>query len=510
MQHSEHNTDQGTRSRLVETARTLVLRGDGKFSISHLCREAGVDRDAFRNHFAGKAALMAVVMQSQSAAAAPQISEVSAAREMLEAPDAPEPVSEPTPKAEQTVEPSVSTPDAWLERRLRVFERALNALEAKAEASAREQARVIAQLEERLNGVPAQVPGLELVPAVMALPMPVPQKPKTEAAPQPAPNAAKVHRVEMVKLDEVPPADEMHKKAGPGWEELPPAPVAVTSKEEMAGMLQSVREKVRAAAVEPPPPLPSNGARTRWIAIGALSLVALFLFIGFSLGKNALGGSASAGENIKQSDGVSYRHVASGMLATTTALADAGNTRAQARLALAYLRGQGSAGDANAALLWSLSAARSGNAVAQYILGALYEQGDHVKADPALAFAWFSRAAQKGNLKAMHNLAIAYAQGLGSATDEAKAAAWFTRAAERGYVDSAFDLAVLYERGTGVTQDLKQALKWYDIAAQAGDAPSKARAIFLRGQMKAADIKLAENAAMAFSPLPALGEANSL
>jgi localization factor PodJL len=274
-------------------------------------------------------------------------------------------------------------------------------------------------------------------------------------------------------------------------------------------MLQSAREKARAAAEIQPPP-PSNNMRMRWLAIGALSLVALFVFIGFSLGKNAFGGSANAQEKIAKSDGVSYRHVAGNMLAKTTALADAGDTRAQARLALAYLRGQGSAGDANAALLWSLSAARAGNPVAQYLLGALYQQGDHVKADPAAAFAWFSRAAEKGNLKAMHNLAIAYAQGLGTTKDEAKASLWFTRAAERGYVDSAFDLAVLYERGTGVAQDMKQALKWYGIAALAGDVPSKARADFLRGQMKAADIKLADNAAMAFAPLPALTEANSL
>ena len=511
MGHSEHNRDEDTRSRLVETARTLVLRGDGKFSISTLCREAGVDRDDFRNHFAGKAALMAAVMQSQSAA--PQSSEMPAMREMAEAaPPAAQPVSEPTPKAEQNFEPSVSTPDAWLERRLRVFERALNALEAKAEASAREQARVIAQLEERLNGVPAQGP--ELVPAPMAMAATVPQQPKIEAAPQPAPNTARpqVHRVELagVKQEQVPPADEMHKTALPGLAGLAPAPALVTSKEEMADMLQSVREKVRAVAAEPPAPPPRSGVRARWLAIGALSLVALFLFIGLSLGKNMLGGSASAQENFRRSDGVSYRHVASGTLARTTALADAGNTRAQARLALAYLRGQGSAEDANAALLWSLSAARSGNAVAQYILGALYQQGDHVKADPAVAFTWFSRAAEKGNLKAMHNLAIAYAQGLGTRADEARAAQWFTRAAERGYVDSAFDLAVLYERGNGVTQDLKQALKWYGIAAQAGDSPSRTRAAFLRGQMQAGDIKLAENAARDFSPLPALGEANSL
>jgi len=61
-----------------------------------------------------------------------------------------------------------------------------------------------------------------------------------------------------------------------------------------------------------------------------------------------------------------------------------------------------------------------------------------------------------------------------------------------------------------MTQELKQAMKWYGIAAMAGDAPAKERVDFLRGQMNAADIKLADNAAMAFAPLPALNEANSL
>jgi TPR repeat protein len=275
------------------------------------------------------------------------------------------------------------------------------------------------------------------------------------------------------------------------------------NREEMAGMLQSVREKTR-AAVEPETAPTGNSTRTRWLAIGAASLVVLLLCVGISLGKSAL--NARAG----QSDGVTHRQVASTRLAQTTALADAGDARAQARLALAYLRGQGAAGDANAALLWTRSAAVAGNPVAQYLMGALYQQGDHVAADPVLAFGWFSRAAEKGNLKAMHNLAIAYAQGRGTAKDEAKAVEWFTRAAERGYVDSAFDLAVLYERGTGVTQDLKQALKWYGVAAMAGDAPAKERADFLHGQMKPADIKLANAAAMAFAPLPALDEANSL
>jgi localization factor PodJL len=248
------------------------------------------------------------------------------------------------------------------------------------------------------------------------------------------------------------------------------------------------------------------GTHVRMMAIAATLLVGTFISVGFLLGRNVLDANAQE----RAPDGVAHRQAAQTVLHKTMALADAGDPRAQARLALAYLRGQGSAADANAALLWCVSAARSGNPVAEYLLGVLYQQGDHVAADPAQAAAWFSRAAEKGNLKAMHNLAIAYAQGLGAPKDETKAAEWFNRAAERGYVDSAFDLAVLYERGEGVPQDLKQALKWYGIAAFAGDQPSKERVEFLRSQMKAADIKLATNAAMAFAPLPAVQEANSL
>jgi AcrR family transcriptional regulator len=496
MGQSETYFDNDSRSRLLETAKAMVLRGDDAFSVASVCTEAGVELTAFRTHFSGKTALMAALMQAPAT------------------PETQTPVAVPEPVSKVALESAISTPDAWLERRLRVFERALNALETKAESVAREQARAIAQLEERLkagstpNSAAAPVPEPTLValkPAPVALKevvrrqdaAPAPQ-PVSAALPPPQelPQEPEVHCVTPVA--EAPPAEEM--ETAPWVVSTPPAIAA--SKEEMAGVLQSAREKVR-IVVEPPPP-PPNSARMRWLTIGGLGLVALLLCIGLWLGKNMADASA------QQSDGVTHRRAASGKLAQTIALADAGNTRAQARLALAYLRGQGAAGDANVALLWTRSAARAGNPVAQYLMGVMYQQGDHVMTDPVAAFGWFSRAAEKGNLKAMHNLAIAYAQGLGPAKDEAKAAEWFTRAAERGYVDSAFDLAVLYERGAGVAQDLKQALKWYGVAAMAGDAPAKERVGFLRGQMKAADIKLADNAAMAFTPLPPLDEANSL
>jgi TPR repeat protein len=305
------------------------------------------------------------------------------------------------------------------------------------------------------------------------------------------------------------PALEAEKKPAPELLALAPLPAVGVSREEMAEVLQSARDKARAAAAaaaEPETPPRNKNVRARWLAIGALSLVALFLCIGLSLGKGALGGTAAA----QESDGVAHRHLAGGGIAHTIALADAGDSRAQARLAVAYLRGEGVASDPVTALRWSAVAARSGQPVAQYLLGALYQQGGPVKADPARAFDWFAAAAARGNLKAMHNLGIAYAQGLGTMKDDARAVEWFTRAAERGYVDSAFDLAVLYERGEGVPQDLRQALKWYGIAGLAGDAPSKARADFLRGQLSPDEAKLAANAALAFEPLPALVEANNL
>ncbi len=69
---------------------------------------------------------------------------------------------------------------------------------------------------------------------------------------------------------------------------------------------------------------------------------------------------------------------------------------------------------------------------------------------------------------------------------------------------------LMYERGEGVKQDLAQALKWYGIAAREGDAPSRARVEFLRGQLKATDVQMAVNATQAFAPLAAPASANVL
>jgi len=64
MEYCQTQGDEEARARLLAAAKALVLKGDNSFSVSALCAEAGVDRDAFHAHFSGKTALMAALMQT--------------------------------------------------------------------------------------------------------------------------------------------------------------------------------------------------------------------------------------------------------------------------------------------------------------------------------------------------------------------------------------------------------------------------------------------------------------
>jgi len=184
-----------------------------------------------------------------------------------------------------------------------------------------------------------------------------------------------------------------------------------------------------------------------------------------------------------------------------SALATAGNARAETALGLKYLDGDGVVVNEAEAARWLERAANQGQAVAAYRLGTLYERGHGVPADRAKAVQWYAVAANAGNRKAMHNLAVAYAEGTGAAKNLAEAANWFTKAATLGLADSQFNLAVLYERGMGVPQSLTNAYKWYAIAAAQGDAESKARIDALSTQLSPADKDAATRAAQAFKPM---------
>ena len=179
-----------------------------------------------------------------------------------------------------------------------------------------------------------------------------------------------------------------------------------------------------------------------------------------------------------------------------TALANAGNARAQLVVGLKYL--ESTPVNEKEAAKWLQRAADAGEPVAQYRLGTLYERGRGVPTDAAKAMRWYQAAANQGNRKAMHNLAVAFAEGTGVQKDFAEASRWFLRAANLGLPDSQFNLAVLYERGLGVPQNLVDAYKWYAIAAAQGDGESKTRLNAISSQLSPEERSAAQNAARSF------------
>jgi TPR repeat protein/AcrR family transcriptional regulator len=546
---AEQSKNDDQRTALLAAARVVMARDGGKFTIRSICEQAGISRADFNTHFSGKMAVMAAVM----GAPAPAIAAIQPAppappvAEIVQAAPPPRPADSITAQAQAPETPSPATSDAWLERRLRVFERALTALEAKAETSSRDHARAIALLEERLaaaqtvQSVPVSAPvsatakvvelhkSEPVIPAerlarvthtpLLVQPFPAQATPPQSVLaepPQPAPAEAVLPEPIIDAESQTAPQDhqdeeipEIEVAPESGMVLLIPEPPSgeTVSRKEMAEVLASARKAVRNAAEDDAEPQGGTTARLRWIAAGLLGLVAISVCVGLTIG-----GSSRATATIQRGAGVMHRQMAVSSFSKLMARADSGDAKAEAELAFAYLRGDGVGSNSAQAFRWANEAAVHGEPVAQYLLGTLYQQGQKngAKADPGHAFQLFSASAAQGNIKAMHNLAIAYAEGLGIAKDESQAAQWFERAASHGYVDSAFDLAVLYERGQGVRQSLTDALRWYSIAAMAGDKASADRASFLRHQVSPKDAVLASNAAASFAPLAPISAANKL
>jgi TPR repeat protein len=190
-------------------------------------------------------------------------------------------------------------------------------------------------------------------------------------------------------------------------------------------------------------------------------------------------------------------------------LAQQGNPRAQLLVGLKYLHGKGAAPDQPLAAQWIRRAAEQQQPMAEYWLATMFEHGDGVAPDSSEAVRWYEAAAAQGNRKAMHALGVDYAEGRGTSKDYSQAARWFTRAASLGLVNSQFNLGVLYERGLGVPQSLPDAYKWYAVAAQQGDQESAARVDVLRTQLNPDDLTAAQRAALNFHPDEASPRANT-
>jgi len=146
------------------------------------------------------------------------------------------------------------------------------------------------------------------------------------------------------------------------------------------------------------------------------------------------------------------------------ALAERGDTKAVANVAVMSLLGQGIPKDESIAVRWTVQAAEMGLAAAQNNLGAMHERGR------------------------------------GVARNEAEAAKWYRRAANQGLATAQSNLAVLYEKGRGVPPDIVLAHLWYGLAAAQGKAASAAARDRLEARMSAAELAEARRLAADWRP----------
>lgn len=435
---------------LLETARALILKDPDRFSVAALCRETGLSRNKMRQYFPTKAALMTALLE-------PSASE-NLQHEISGAEDLPGEVA-----------PAL-TNESWVERRLRVFERALALLENKTEGASLEQSRAQAMIGERLSA-PISAALAELPPIVETK-----KEFERETASEPA-GAAPANPEPLV----VPPL-EFHA----------PQP-AFHAREK----LQTILENTAPAqtAQEKPKLLQAPWMMFSAGLAGLAALLGLLLVISNARNTPAPVGASQAAVVIAANKPVATPKVseqsshvvvidATGATPASSDLdmrAERGDAHAKVEAALAYLKGDGVEADAGAGMRWVQAAAAQGDATAQFILGSLYAKG--MAADPARASKWYAASAAQGNVKAMHNLGLAYLNGDGVEKNTATAIDWFTRAATNGYVDSAMNLAVLYDRGEGVARSPRDALQWYDRAATLGDTEAAHRAKILRAQL---------------------------
>ncbi|HXC57317.1 MAG TPA: tetratricopeptide repeat protein [Rhizomicrobium sp.] len=420
------------------------------------------------------------------------------------------------------------TPDAWLERRLRVFERSMTVMEARQDQVEKNNRAAAGVAEETIKALEATIRELrERADAAEA-------KAKTAANEVRAAlneTALRLQTVEGVAraaLAENYPADghELEPVAAEpvttvAVQDAAPEPAASVDaaapeapKSFIAGVRQSVvAASVAAATADAVSHASENKGRknlTRYL-LGGLVVLAIFVAAaGMAFSKGVSDGRRDAMRHAVRL--VPHLPGAIAMAQTPldrlTARAEAGDAAAQLEVALRYR--DATPQKAAAAFHWMTLAAVHGRALAQYLLGTFYAQGDGVPADAAKALQWYEAAALQGNRKAMHDLAIAYAQGAGTPKSPSEAVRWFSRAASLGYVDSEFDLAVLYERGAGVPQSLLDAYKWYAVAGRQGDAESRLRLEALRTQLDQDDLAAAQHAADAFRPAPYDAAANGL
>lgn len=515
---------QAARAMILAAARTMAERdGVEAVTLSAVARETKIARAAIYSHFSSRQDLISALSQDEAeipAETAPQEvvaeaptadSNLAEAREEGASPEGPQndeydALMRAQAEALQQLTSQVIVPKAKhrdaaeaaltrMETRVTVAEQSLAALDQRVSERLKGLDAETGSLADTLQGLRSRVEkfeerqqaalaelrldihNLKTTEDVVTVDVP------SESIPDPLPTEALQEPPVEIAIDEALPAD--------------------TEPSRVPGYLSTARQAaIKAATPAVPPhrhraksPLVRTLIRKRWtlIAIAAV-VVAWFDFYVFAHYEPAQGGIAPTAT----------------VTAPSTRVPAVLSPQAQLARGLKYLNGTGVPVNVDRARKWLERAASHGHPVAQNLMGVLYQTGTGVAADMPTAIRWYAASATHGNLKAMTNLGKLYAGGWSQGTDFAKAAGWFAKAAAYGDVDAQFDLAILYERGEGVPPSSASAYKWYSIAARNGDNHAADRAAMLAAQLSMEELQAADEAVIAFRPLPIDQAANGI
>ncbi|MBX9670198.1 MAG: protein kinase [Candidatus Obscuribacterales bacterium] len=145
--------------------------------------------------------------------------------------------------------------------------------------------------------------------------------------------------------------------------------------------------------------------------------------------------------------------------------ASKGHAGAQWRLSLCYQTGLGVEPDETKAVHLLQLAADGGDADAQLQLGWHYYFGSIVSEDKKKAYQLFKKASERWNLTALVWLGHCYQNGDGVVIDRKKACQLYQKAADLGVVSAQFKLGMMYALGWGVRRNSKRAANWLTMAA---------------------------------------------
>jgi TPR repeat protein len=154
-------------------------------------------------------------------------------------------------------------------------------------------------------------------------------------------------------------------------------------------------------------------------------------------------------------------------------LADAGSTKAQAQIGVAYLIGKGILVDKNKARSWLEKSAAGGSSEGQYWLAEMLVMNPRSEIDVHDATEWLKKSANQGCMPALLGLGVLTKAGRGVPKNVQSGIEMIQKAAEAGIVSAQMFLGGILVTGDEITINTKIGFDWVRRAATTGDSKAE-------------------------------------